>query len=147
MSAVGKPIADVRSPMLLRAHTYWQTIRGAKTMPCRADLDPLDIPDLLPYVILLDVLMPDGRLKVRLVGTFVVAMYDGDYTGMYLDEVDFGGIRSKVLADYAGAVRAAAPVFSDHGFRSLNGGLFDIERVILPISEDGERVSMALFMA
>jgi len=144
MAHTGKPIAEVRSPMLLRAYEYWQSMRGDRVLPARSDLDPLDIPDLLPNVILLDYLPKDHRLKVRLVGTLVVDMYGSDYTGMYLDEIDFGEVRDKVLDDYMSAVTAARPLFSDHVFRQLGGALFDIERLIVPLSEDGTQVTMLL---
>lgn len=113
-------------------------------MPGRSDLDPIDIPTLLPHVILLDVIPPNDRLKVRLVGTQVVQMFGADYTGLFLDEINFGEVREKVLRDYNGAVGVARPIFSDHTFRKLGGFLFDIERVILPLSEDGRSVTMLL---
>ncbi|MDF1791124.1 MAG: PAS domain-containing protein [Thalassobaculaceae bacterium] len=140
----GKAIADVRSPLLLQAFHYWDDIRGEAAMPGRSDLDPIDIPTLLPHVILLDVIPPNDRLKVRLVGTQVVQMFGADYTGLFLDEINFGEVREKVLRDYNGAVGVARPIFSDHTFRKLGGFLFDIERVILPLSEDGRSVTMLL---
>ena len=113
-------------------------------MPARADLDPLDIPRLLPNIILLDVLPPENRLQVRLAGTLVVEMFGADYTGQFLDEIEFGEVRSMVLEAYNAAAAAARPLFSDHRFRKLGGHLFDIERVILPLSTDGEQVQMLL---
>lgn len=141
---LGKPIEEVRSAMLSRAYAYWNAKRGDSPMPARADLDPVDIPRLLPNIILMDVTQPDDRLKVRLVGTLVVTMFGSDYTGLFLDEIDFGQVREKILTEYNGAVTAARPLFSDHPFRKLGGYMFDIERVILPLSEDGRRVTMLL---
>lgn len=137
-----KLIAELRSPMLQEALAYWRSKCGDRAMPARADIDPLDIPRLLPNIILFDVLPPDRRLKVRLVGTFVVDMFGGDYTGQYLDEIDFGEVRDKVLRDYSNALALARPLISDHTFRKLGGVLFDIERLIVPLSEDGKRVTM-----
>lgn len=128
--------------MLKRMLAYWTEKRGDRMMPSRDDLDPIDIPDLLPYVILLDVIPPDRRLKVRLAGTMIVDMFGSDYTGQFLDEIDFGEVRAKILNDYSNVVDCRYPCFSDHAFRKLGGTMFDIERVILPLSNDGETVSM-----
>lgn len=142
MSLTGKPLAEVRSPLLREIHAYWEEKRGTRSLPAREDFDPLEFPKLLPNVILMDVLPPEGRLKVRLVGTLVVQMFGGDYTGLYLDQIDFGEMRQKILDEYGAAAQSADAVFTDHRFRKLGGGLVDIERVILPLSQDGQRVTM-----
>ncbi|MEQ8586434.1 MAG: PAS domain-containing protein [Thalassobaculaceae bacterium] len=144
MTLTGKPLTDVRSPILREIHAYWESKRGDRRMPARADLDPLDFPALLPNVILMDVMPADGRLKVRLVGTLVVQMFGGDYTGMYLDEIDFGEMRQKILDDYGAAAKEAKAIFTDHRFRKLGGHTFDIERVVLPLSDDGEHATMLM---
>ena len=45
---------------------YWRSKCRARAMPARADIDPAEIPRLLPYLMLLD--MPKGRLRYRLAG-------------------------------------------------------------------------------
>ena len=113
-------------------------------MASRADFDPVEMPTLLPFIILLDVESPGGRLKVRLAGTKVVEMFGRDYTGEYLDEIDFGDVREKVLRDYGLAVSERRPVFSDHEFRKPNDYRHAIERAILPLSNDDTTVNMLI---
>ena len=36
-------------------HDYWRTKLNGRQMPVRADIDPIDIPKLLPYVALIKV--------------------------------------------------------------------------------------------
>ena len=102
------------------------------------------MPKLLPHIILVDVEHPRPRLRVRLSGTNVVNMFGGDYTGLYLGEIDFGNVRPKILRDYHFAVDAKRPLFSDHKFRCLSGTYLNIERVILPSSDDDEIVNMLM---
>lgn len=144
MTMIGKPLTDVRSQVLRDVHAYWERKRGDRRMPARDDLDPLDFPALLPNVILVDVMPPDGRLKVRLVGTLVVQMFGGDYTGKYLDEIDFGEEGQTIQDEYAAAATEANAIFTDHRFRELGGHTFDIERVILPLSDDGASATMLM---
>ena len=141
-----KPIAEARSPLIRQLYDYWHGKCCGRSMPARADIDPLDIPVLLPYLILVDVLPPDGRLKVRLMGTWIVNMFGHDYTGRFLDEVDLGEARDEILREYAEAAALARPVCSDHWYRSLGDQLYDIERLILPLSTDGTTVSMLLII-
>ena len=54
-------------------------------------------------------------------GTNVVNVFGGDYTALYLDEIDFGDVRPKFLHDYHFAVDAKRPLFSDLKFRRLSG--------------------------
>jgi hypothetical protein len=44
------------------------------------------------------------------------------------------------MRDYTKAASTSEPVFSDHNFRKLNGFHMDIERVILPLSSDGQSI-------
>ena len=102
------------------------------------------MPKLLPYIILVDVERSEPRLCVRLSGTNVVNVFGGDYTALYLDEIDFGDVRPKFLHDYHFAVDAKRPLFSDHKFRRLSGTYLNIERVILSPSDDDEIVNMLM---
>ena len=134
----------VASPMLLSAYDLWVTNLRGRTLPSRADFDPVDMPKLLPHIILVDVENPGPRLRVRLSGTNVVNVFGGDYTGQYLDEIDFGDARQKILHDYIFAVDAKRPLFSDHKFRRLSGTYLNIERVILPLSDNDDSVNILM---
>lgn len=134
----------VASPMLLSAYDLWVTNLRGRTLPSRADFDPVDMPKLLPHIILVDVENPGPRLRVRLSGTNVVNVFGGDYTGQYLDEIDFGDARQKILHDYIFAVDAKRPLFSDHKFRRLSGTYLNIERVILPMSDNDDSVNILM---
>jgi hypothetical protein len=53
---VAQTISDSR---LLRAHSYWREKSAGRPFPDRRDIDPVEIPDLLPFIVLWDVL-PEG---------------------------------------------------------------------------------------
>lgn len=65
---------------------YWTSVHPAKGLPGRQHIDPLDIPDLLPGLWLLDVQHDPFRLRYRLVGTAIVQAYGRETTGQWLDE-------------------------------------------------------------
>ena len=62
LEALALPFTDAR---LEEAYRYWQRKAATRAMPCRADIDPTEIPKLLPDVMLVDVL-PGGRYRYRL---------------------------------------------------------------------------------
>ena len=49
--------------------------------PTRADLDPVEMPKLLPHMALVEVDKFDPRLRIRLVGTNIVNIYSANFTG------------------------------------------------------------------
>ncbi len=110
-------------------------------MASRSDFDPLEMPRLLSSIILIDVEGSDAHLRIRLVGTKIVDMYGSDYTGKYMNEIDFGDVRNKVLKEYHLPVSEKRPVFSDHEFRKLNDYHHTIERAIFPLSDDDNTVN------
>ena len=42
------------------ALSYWESIRSGRALPRRCDIDPTQIPRLLPYIMLVDVLAEDA---------------------------------------------------------------------------------------
>ena len=59
-----------RLPRSVRAiYHYWDDKRNGRLMPRRADLDPVDIPKLLPDIGLVDVVPDERQYVYRLIGT------------------------------------------------------------------------------
>lgn len=134
-----RPTID--SPRLKALFAYWNDRCAGRSMPARSDIDPVDIPRLLPNLLLIDVEQATGRLRVRVAGTTVVEMYGSDYTGRYLDEIEFGDRRAAVLFDYNTCLETRQPYAAEHSFWATRDITYRIERLILPLSDDGETVS------
>jgi len=119
---------------------YWESRRGERSMPSRADIDPIDIPSLLSGILLIEIDPETGRMKFRLTGTRITTMYGEDYTGRYLDDTFFGRRRDDVVASYEHVARTGEPHHSRMAFTNRDGLEFDMERLILPLSTDGRTV-------
>lgn len=76
----------IASLALRDLHAYWLGKWRGTSMPRRADIEPLEIPTLLPMVYLVDIDREPLRFRFRLVGTRVVAWFGRDLTGDYLSE-------------------------------------------------------------
>ena len=139
MTDTGPIIAD---PMLRRLYDYWLQKKGARIAPRRADIVPAEIPDLLAWVYLIEPV--DGRLRIRLAGTSISEEFGAKLTGRYLDEIGLANAEAPVHDEYQRAAREVAPVCGKWHFTKKDGRELDYERVILPLSSDGESVDMFL---
>ena len=145
---ISAPTSDAQLPdaHLRKALAYWQRKCGERHMPRRADIDPVEMPELLPYVRLVDVAAP-GQYRYRLVGTELEQMHGGlKFTGRFVHEALPPPLADQVIPVYDECVRARQPVFLENTFLAP-----DSERVarhsrvlFLPLSEDDQAVSMVL---
>ena len=99
-------------PQVRQFLDYWESRRrGRSRMPGRPNLDPADIPGLLPGVFLVDVLVSGSglRFRYRLLGTEHTEIYGADLTGSYVDEALHPPWRDAVLDSYSKAAHTGEP--------------------------------------
>lgn len=132
----------ITSPRVQRLVAYWHEKRGARAMPGRDDIDPGEIRDLLPNIVMIDVEQP-FRIRYRLVGTRVADFNRLDFTGRYLDELRWDG-HGRYTRAYQRVVEGRVPVYGVDSWplaRELSGRS---EIVILPLSSDGHTVDRCI---
>lgn len=135
-------------PRLEEAYEYWRRKAAGRKLPQRRDIDPVDIPKLLPDVMLVDV-EPDGRYRYRLIGTQNTQAQGVTATGRYLDDVLPGPeYRNHVIGLYDESVREKRALYSECLF--LSPERLAPERhtkvLFMPLSEDGETVNMVFVL-
>lgn len=118
-------------------------------LPSRKQIDPLELADLLPWVMLIDV-MPQAsgepRYRIRLVGTEIVAIQGSDGTGKYVDEVLTGGEGADVIRGYGEILHTREPQYRRGNVPVSGRGHVPYERVAFPLASDGEHVDMLMFV-
>lgn len=137
------PITDDR---LQQALDYWRQKAGERSMPGRSDIEPGEIPRLLPDLMLVDV-QPDGRYRYRLIGTANTDAHGFNATGRYLDEVLPGPeYRAHVLRLYDECVASRRPVYSESLFISPRHRVTERHTKVLfmPLSDDGGTINMVM---
>jgi FixJ family two-component response regulator len=130
----------------LRAlYQYWDTVRGGRAMPQRADIDPTEIPNLLPCVIIYDVLPGDDGYRIRLAGgevtEFVGRNLAGQLAGSFMmprAAEMMKRILDTVAKDRVPKFRAGKAHW--HPEKTYR----DFEACFLPLSSDGETANMIL---
>ncbi len=146
MTADGAPTpfdpATIGRPELQGLYRYWYSRHDGARLPARADLDPLDIPQLLPHLMLIDVQHEPFDLRYRLVGTALVDQMGRDTTGLRVEDGYLGDDWPRIEQDYRTAVFAARPVLTRNDIKGKQGRRLAYERLLLPLSGDGKAVDM-----
>jgi hypothetical protein len=137
--------AQLVVPEQRQLYDYWIACSGARAMPERGNINPAEIPRLLPYVSLIDVDSDLERSRVRLAGTRLRDVYDREITGLCLGDIDFGQKRDYWMAAYR---RTAVDGKPSQGI--VRGPLLNKEHLVqywirLPLADaSGERVAMLI---
>ncbi len=143
----GSELKDaLENPQLLKLFNYWRDQAAGRPMPSRQDLDPVvDVPELVPNIFLVDVEHGPLHFRFRLVGGDIAVMLGRDITDMALEDLDLGDQYTVVCEQYERAAQAAKPTYCCHEYWTERGSRFlKYERLLLPLSEDGETVNMLL---
>lgn len=141
----GRQIDSVR---LQEALAYWLGKRSdGRLLPARADIDPLQLRALLPYLFLVDVTTDPLRFRYRLIGTQIVRWSGGDGTGRYADDEFCGDGRFALLALYRMAAETGRPVLTPWQPAVLDRSMMMFTRLLLPLAADGVRVDMLMGVA
>jgi len=138
------PFPDPIPTDLQPVFRYWDAKRGARRMPRRADIDPVDIVQLLPAVMIVDVVADDRRYVYRLVGTREVEARGRDPTGRPVAEAFIGSSRERVLANYDQVQLTGRPHIDTGTVVTVQDRLDDSHVIFLPLSEDDQTVSQIL---
>ena len=137
-------IAAPQHPRLLELFGYWQTLRGSRAMPSRADIDPTQIPKLLPHIIMYNVEGP-GAYTIRLVGESVQSFVGQNRTGR-----PAGGIMNERAAEIMIRILDAVATERAPRFRAgkthwhQDKSYRQFEACFLPLSTDGIAVNVIL---
>lgn len=135
---------EIAHPKLRRLYAYWVEKRGEQSMPARIDIDPLDIIYIVGNVILVDVIDADPfRFHIRLHGTNLAERAGYELTGKMLDELPVDDFRALAQQSFTWVTTNAQPLHSRRD-RVIDGRFARYETVIMPLSDDGERVNRLL---
>lgn len=133
----------VSHPALRQFDFLWRSSAQGGQVPGRRHFDPARIQELMPHLMLVDVVAQDARrrFRVRMAGHHHVAVVGDNPAGRYIDEgagsVELGYASAAVLHD---VVEAAAPLYLHHRVQFSRDRFLDAEGAIYPLADDGERI-------
>ena len=135
--------SSVQEPQLRQFLSYWRGLCRGRRFPARADLDPVDIPRLLPYMMLVDVADANaGSFAFRLIGSHITDMVGFNPTGRSLDaflgDGSFGDFTHGI---HAQSLRLGCPVYGGGRHLTAYETTHTCRRVMCPLSDDGTTIS------
>jgi hypothetical protein len=101
---MGNLEGQLTHPVLREFHEYWRALAKGNRLPSRSQVDPVEIPSLLPNLFMIDVITgpPEPSFRYRLAGTEITKMYGFEFTAMTVADA------FPRHADYLTAAYAAA---------------------------------------
>lgn len=116
-------------------------------MPARNDVMPEELRDLLPYVALMEAASDPAECRYLITGTVVDAMASHSFKGRTIREsVAMGNLSSlaEIVIFYSQVIASCSPSFSRGSMAYQNRGYIAFDRLLLPLSSDGEAVDHIL---
>ncbi|HEY2444594.1 MAG TPA: PAS domain-containing protein [Rhizomicrobium sp.] len=131
-------------PALVKAFAYWNSRRGERAMPARADIRPQDMRGFLPHVALIEVQPGPGDKRdyfVRLAGTSVEEVL-GRRSGRPLTEGLDAALAERWRAQFDVVLASRQPLRATGRVAYDNKSWLEAEILYAPLSEDGATVGM-----
>ncbi|MCW5750354.1 MAG: PAS domain-containing protein [Alphaproteobacteria bacterium] len=142
MAQIGTLTSEIR---LVRLLEYWEGKRAGREMPRRSDIDPIEIPAILPILYLTEVGHEPFRVRFRLVGTEVVRLTGRDVTGRHVDESLYGENAAEILGFFRAACEHRRPVLvQGHAYWLHQKEWMRVTSLHLPLGSEGAHVGMVL---
>ncbi|RDD62370.1 PAS domain-containing protein [Ferruginivarius sediminum] len=128
------------------AYAYWRSKAAEGRLPGRRDIDPVEIPEMLPWISLSDVIRDgeDVRFRFRLVGTGIVERCGRDVTGKTFEEAYHAHALREQRQAFARVANSGRPFLEASHLLAPGKEYVAYERLILPLARDGRHVDMIL---
>jgi hypothetical protein len=138
-------VSRIPRVLLEQLQAYWDGKRAGRDIPTRADIDPVDIPRLLPYLVMVDVEYgPDGALadfRYRLWGQHIIDHNRRSLAGRRLsDLLSLNPHQQRFIALYTRVVQERRPIFDAVTYISISGVPNTVDMAIFPLAAAGGRV-------
>ena len=130
------------SARLVAVHDAWKRLAAGRLAPRREEITPALLKTALPWIWMIDAVDGAKDFRFRIAGDRVVQFLGRRYAGHLLSEFADQPFFQRMLKVLQESVRARHPLAVGPIRSNLPGKEFlEMEIVVLPLSEDGERVS------
>lgn len=141
-------VLSTRSPTIQNGFEYWQSKGWPERLPRREDLDPFDVPALMPQIVLLDVRREPRDFFYRVIGTGVTEHLSKDWTGTWMSEIEHQRPPSRIWENCDKVVESKVPALSCVPYVGPHADFLYGEDVILPLgNERGDVEKLLVFVA
>ena len=136
--------AHLPDDKLQRLYVYWRSRCQDGAYPRRQDIDPLEIPDLLPNIFLLDVIGDGADFIFRLAGSLVEDAFNMALRGKSITEIQREAGTPIPVAQHVEVARGGGPRYREGTMLVAGREHWKTHRLLLPLASDGRRVDVLL---
>lgn len=137
-----------RDPRFRAFFDYWLSKAPPGRLPGRQHIDPVEMKPFLPYVVLFDVVRPEGggyRFRHRLIGTHAGVLFGAITPGSYADEFAYPEQYARqFLPEMKAIVETHAPDYAERTMPVMVENFIRFCRLKLPLAADGETVDIII---
>ena len=137
------PLERLDRPRLKLVLEHWQALRGAREMPSRRDIDPLELKGALGIVMILRYEPDHDDFRFSLFGTEIASSQRADFTNKLAGQLEPKPFAELVVKSYR-QVRATHRPFYGRFSLAQDRELVSYYRLVLPLGEDGSHVDALL---
>lgn len=130
-------------PDLQRLLTYWRDRCGNRSFPRRSDIDPVDFSFMLERIALTEIHEDPRRYRLRVVGSWWHRTAGMELTGTWIEDLPGVNQRRISIEAYERMIVARRPTVTVRD-AWVDERKLSYEIMHLPLSEDGERISMIM---
>jgi len=114
---------------------YWQSKRRDHALPARADVDPIDLKEMLGWLSLIEVRPGEPRFFIRLLGSAHPSRPSGPRHGQDLSAIRPVAYRDLVTQQFEATLARRAPMLHEN---VLSFGIYRLryQRIALPLARD-----------
>jgi hypothetical protein len=124
---------------------HWRAMHPPAGLPGRQHFDPIDVPSLLPWILLVDVAREPLRFRYRVIGTAHVDTLGYNPTGRWFDEAHPDFHQTTVCREFTEVATRGEPTYYRGPLTFVaTKGFLEIERLVLPLARNGRIVDMLL---
>jgi len=139
------PLAEsLANPDCLLATELWQAKRKGRSMPSRADFDPVELKPILPRLILIDVIDDPPDFRYRLAGTMSRDLRGVEVTGQSVLDLVPRQHGMRLWNDLCEMQRGCQPQFVQISVIASTGEPLSYRVLRLPLAADGETLDMVM---
>lgn len=136
--------ANLPDHKLQRLYDYWRSRCRDGALPSRRDIDPLDIPDLLANVFMLDVIGDAEDFVFRLAGSLVEEAFSMPLRGRSIAEIQKAAGTPIPVAQHVEVARGGGPRYREGSMLVAGREHWRTHRLLLPLSSNGGKVDVLM---
>jgi hypothetical protein len=136
---------EITSPRLKRLMREWESWRGNREFPSRADFTPFDLKYIIGNISLLDVTHDPLQFRFRIHGTNLALRVNREMTHKSIDDMPGMGRAARIRQQLTEVVERRSPVaYPCDTPVPVFPMPRDVEALVLPLSDDGTTINMLI---